>query len=130
MKNNILIVIAVFLLAGCGSKTKSDLVAVWQVDLIEVNGSEIPGSNVGKWQWEFNSAGGYMINLSGEKEKGRYSLKENRLSLKSTTNESKPETVFTLVSVDSANLVLQPVSENNKSTFHFVRIGNSDPKVN
>jgi hypothetical protein len=51
------------------------------------------------------------------------------LTLKSTTNLDKPETVYDLVKVDSVELVLQPISENNKSTIHFIRIGDSDPKL-
>jgi hypothetical protein len=129
MKNLLLVTITLLFLTGCQSSTKSPIVAVWQVELIEVNGSEIDGSNMGKWQWEFNSAGGYMINLSGEKEKGKYNSKDNKLTLKSTTNLDKPETVYDLVKVDSAELVLQPISENNKSTIHFIRIGDSDPKL-
>lgn len=129
MKNVLFIALLVLILAGCQPKTKSPLVAVWQVELMEVNGSEIQGSSLGKWQWEFNSAGGYMINLSGDKEKGKYTYKDKKLSLKSTTNTDKPETFYDVVAVDSLNLVLQPVSENNKSTIHFIRIGNSDPQI-
>lgn len=129
MKNIVLIAIALFFMAGCQSSTKSPLVAVWQVELIEVNGSEISGASVGKWKWEFNSAGGYMINLSGETEKGKYSLKDDKLTLESITNTDKPATSYQLVTVDSAQLILQPISESNKSTIHFIRIGDSDPKL-
>lgn len=129
MRNLVFIALTLLFMAGCQSSTKSPIVAVWQVELMEVNGSEIQGSSLGKWQWEFNSVGGYMINLSGEKEKGKYSLKDNKLSMKSTTNTDKPETFYQLVALDSVQLVLQPISENNKSTIRFIRIGNSDPKL-
>ena len=129
MRNLVFIAVTLLFMAGCQSSIKSPIVAVWQVELMEVNGSEIQGSSLGKWQWEFNSAGGYMINLSGEKEKGKYSLKDNKLSMKSTTNTDKPETFYQLVALDSVQLVLQPISENNKSTIRFIRIGNSDPKL-
>lgn len=119
-------VIALLLLAQCKNETAEKLNGIWQVDKAEVNGTTIDGSTVGAWLWEFNDEGGYLIIAAGAKDKGTFKLSGKNLTLKSQTFKERAETVYQIQAIDSANLVLYSESNNNKSTFRFIRKGEGE----
>ncbi len=119
-------VIALLLLAQCKNETAEKLNGIWQVDKAEVNGTTIDGSTVGAWLWEFNDEGGYLIIAAGAKDKGTFKLSGKNLTLKSQTFKERAETVYQIQAIDSVNLVLYSESNNNKSTFRFIRKGEGE----
>ncbi len=111
----------IILLAQCSSKTKEQLVGIWRVDKVELNGTQMDGNTAGNWMWEFNEEGGYMIVASGMTEKGKYDLNGKTLKLKSVSNPDKEETVFSIQSIDSLHLDLASDTKDNKTLLHFIK---------
>lgn len=125
MKKTIyLLAISLILIAltQCRNKQQKQLIGIWKLDVMEVNGTEISGSSLGEWMWEFNEEGGYLVMVAGAKEKGKYSIKDGKLSMKSVTVADKPETVYEITRLDSALMDLTAAGEKNTSHLHFIKI--------
>jgi hypothetical protein len=110
------------ILTQCRNKQEKQLYGIWKLDVMEVNGTEISGSSLGEWMWEFNEEGGYLVMVAGAKEKGKYSLKDGKLTMKSVTVKEKPETVYEVTRLDSAAMNLTAEGEKNTSHLHFIKI--------
>ncbi|MFN8288560.1 MAG: hypothetical protein U0V74_17525 [Chitinophagales bacterium] len=111
----------ILLLAQCTNKTKEQLRGIWRVDAIELNNTKMDGNAAGQWLWEFNEEGGYMIMAAGMKEKGKFSLSDKTLKLKSITNPDKEESVFTIQHLDSLHLDLASDVKGNKTLLHLIK---------
>ncbi len=114
------VAILAMLINSCHSK-KKQLEGVWKLDVMEMNDTQLSGNSLGEWFWEFNEQGGYLVMVAGAKEKGRYQLKGDQLSMKSVTNEQKPETVYKIVKLDTAVLNIESVSEKNHLQLFFIK---------
>ncbi|MFN8298859.1 MAG: lipocalin family protein [Chitinophagales bacterium] len=125
-KHILVALVAVLFLSQCKNKTVEQLTGIWQVSKADVNGTSIDGSTLGNWLWEFNDEGGYLVLAAGAKEKGTYKVTGQTLTLKSVTYKDRAETVYTISSLDSVNLVLHSESNGNKSTFTFIRKGEGE----
>lgn len=125
MKKTIYLLAISFILIAltqCRNKQQKQLIGIWKLDVMEVNGTEISGSSLGEWMWEFNEEGGYLVMVAGAKEKGKYSIKDGKLSMKSVTVAEKPETVYEITRLDSALMDLTAAGEKNTSHLHFIKI--------
>lgn len=119
--NYLLLGLTVVLLAKCTNKQKEKLEGIWRLDKVEVNGTVLPGNSLGNQLWEFNDANGYLILIAGAKEKGTYTLKGDKLLLKSATVADKPETEYRIAKLDTAELHLAAEYDKNKTYFTFVK---------
>jgi hypothetical protein len=122
LSNYLLPFIALILLSQCADKKKEQLVGIWRLDKVNINGVEIPGNSLGNQLWEFNDNNGYLVMIAGAKEKGKFTLKENKLLLKSLTTENKPETEYRIEKLDSTEMHLAAEYDKNKSFFSFVKV--------
>lgn len=127
MKNKIpallLLVLSICLLSQCNNKQKEKLEGVWRLQSLEVNGTVISGKSLGDWKWEFNEEGGYLTDVAGAREKGLYTLKGDKLTLKSVTHEERPEQKLQIISLDSVELHLVSADTgSNKSSLNFIKI--------
>lgn len=118
----ILLIVFCIAIQQCKNKQQQQLTGIWQLDKLEVNGTPLSGSSLGKWLWEFNDKGGYLVTVAGAKEKGKYSLKNEKLTMKSVDVKDKPETAYQILLLDSARLHLAVISEKNSSTLYFIKI--------
>lgn len=114
------IAVLVLLLTQC-SNEKKHIAGVWKMTEMEINGTVLQGSSLGNWLWEFNDEGGYLFNVSGAVEKGKYELKENELSLQSVTIKERPVQKYVVTLLDSVNMQLSAVGEQNKTSLKFVK---------
>ncbi len=123
------LVLTLLLINSCNSK-KEKLEGIWKLDVMEMNGTQLSGTSLGEWFWEFNEQGGYLVMVAGAKEKGRYQLKGDQLSMKSVTNEQKPETVYKITRLDSAVLNIESIGEKNHLQLFFIKTdkGETDEK--
>ena len=120
------VVLALCFLADCHHKSKEKLVGIWKLDVMDINHTQLRGSSLGNWLWEFNEEGGYLINIAGEVEKGIYKVDDKKLTLKSVTHKERPEQTYTVTKLDSANLNLVAVSEKNSTSLYFVKLKSED----
>lgn len=109
------------LLTQCESSTKKQLVGVWKVTSVDLNGTRLDGATAGRWMWEFNDAGGYMIVASGMQDKGTYKLDGKTLKIKSVINADKPEATYTIQSIDTLNLQLYSETNGNKTLLYLLK---------
>jgi hypothetical protein len=112
----------VLILAQCNQKNKSNLIGVWKLQQMEINGTKLQGSSLGNWMWEFNEEGGYLSDIAGAKEKGMYKLSGVNLIIKPVGAEKWPERSFTISKLDSSELRLVANGEKNKSSMWFIRV--------
>jgi len=121
--------LTLLLINSCNSK-KEKLEGIWKLDVMEMNGTQLSGTSLGEWFWEFNEQGWYLVMVAGAKEKGRYQLKGDQLSMKSVTNEQKPETVYKITRLDSAVLNIESIGEKNHLQLFFIKTdkGETDEK--
>ncbi|MCW5907280.1 MAG: hypothetical protein KIS94_05440 [Chitinophagales bacterium] len=117
-----LLIVFALALQQCRNKQQEQLTGIWQLDNMEINGTTLNGSSLGKWLWEFNDKGGYLVMVAGAKEKGKYSLKEGKLTMKSVDVKEKPETAYNVLLLDSAHLHLSAISDKNSSILYFIKI--------
>lgn len=106
----------------CRSKEEKQLTGIWKLETMNINGTEMSGASLGEWLWEFNDEGGYLVMVAGAKEKGKFKVKEGRLSMKSVTIAERPETTYEITQLDSAALKLKAVSDKNSSSLSFIKI--------
>ena len=112
----------VLILSSCNNKNGEKLVGIWQLQLMDVNGSKLQGNSLGNWLWEFNEEGGYLADIGGAREKGRYDFKGNTLKLQAVTSKDKPAQLYTVTNIDSVHLDLVSTEVNSKAALHFVKI--------
>ena len=126
MKKNITCIITslliIFLLTQCNHERKEKLEGIWQLQTLEINGTILQGNSLGDWKWEFNEEGGYLTDVAGAREKGLYTLKGNKLILKSVTVKERPEQILNIIQLDSVRLDLVSADDKNKSTLHFIKM--------
>lgn len=106
----------------CADKSKEKLLGVWQVTEVNMNGTSMDAGSIGNWWWEFNDEGGYMINLGGVKEKGRYKVSGEELHMQSVTIPDRPETVYHITKIDSVSMQLDGSTGSNKTILNLVRM--------
>jgi hypothetical protein len=115
---------AVILLLGltqCGKKQQNSIVGIWQMQSMVVNGTLLSGKSLGTWLWEFNGEGGYLTDVAGMREKGRYGIKDSILTLKILVPKDGPSQVYRIIKLDSAQMDLFSYDNRNKSTLHFIK---------
>ena len=126
MKKNTACIISslliIFLLTQCNHERKEKLEGIWQLQTLEINGTVLQGNSLGDWKWEFNEEGGYLTDVAGAREKGLYTLKGNKLILKSVTVKERPEQILNIVQLDSVRLDLVSADDKNKSALHFIKM--------
>ena len=122
VKRLLSVCLLMLLLAACSDKQNQKIVGIWKLNTLEVNGVSIQGESLGNWLWEFNEEGGYLINVAGAIEKGRYTFDKNNLTLKSITSKDRPEQHYTVEKLDSTSLNLTSVTDKNTSKLNFVKI--------
>ena len=76
---SLIIYLLLISISSCGDKRKEQLTGIWHLQLMDINGTQLQGNSIGNWLWEFNMEGGYLTDIAGAREKGRYELKENQL---------------------------------------------------
>lgn len=131
MKNKLftlaLMAFTVCALVQCNSKEKDKLEGVWKLQMLEINGTQLSGASLGDWKWEFNEEGGYLTDVAGAREKGLYTLKGDKLTLKSVTNKERPEQVLSITHIDSLYMdLVNADAGKNKSSLHFIKMKESD----
>lgn len=115
-----LILLCLFL-SQCANKEHEKIVGIWQLEQMNINGTNMDGHSLGEWLWEFNEDGGYMTNVGGETEKGWYKLKDKELKIKITTVENREEQIYLVNLLDSAHLELTSSGDKNKATIRFLK---------
>lgn len=116
--------LVLFLLSGltqCHNAAKKKLVGIWQLENMAINSTVLSGNSLGTWLWEFNDAGGFLTDVAGMREKGRYTLSDSTLTLKVTIPHIRPGQVYRVAKLDSAEMDLVSAEVQNKSTLHFVK---------
>jgi hypothetical protein len=113
--------IIMFGLSQCQSKAQSKLVGVWQLQELVVNGAVLKGSSLGTWLWEFNTVGGYLTDVAGVREKGRFTLKDSVLTLKVLIPQNGAGQTYRVTKIDSADLDLLSIENRNKTTLRFIK---------
>lgn len=108
-------------LSQCTNKENEKIVGIWQLEQMNINGTNMDGHSLGEWLWEFNEDGGYMTNVGGETEKGWYKLKDKELKIKITTVENREEQIYLVNLLDSAHLELASTGNENKATIRFLK---------
>ncbi|MFN8323773.1 MAG: hypothetical protein U0T74_14010 [Chitinophagales bacterium] len=122
-KKSIIITLVIMVFAAaCNNKKNEALTGIWKLKTMDVNGVSIQGEALGNWLWEFNDEGGYMINVAGAIEKGKYNYDGKKLILKSLTSKDRPEQTYNVVQLDSVSMLLSSVTDNNTSKLNFIKI--------
>ena len=113
--------ISLLFLTQCKNKGDEKLAGIWQLEQMNVNGTEMDGQSLGVWLWEFNFKGGFLSNVAGNTEKGWYKLANNKLKVKITSVEDRTEQVYSVSKLDSVSLVITTTEGKNNGTMRFVR---------
>lgn len=116
------IALAILFFTSCQNKAKEKLTGVWKLEIMDINNTPLQGSAFGRWLWEFNEEGGYLINVDGAVEKGRYIVDKDKLTLKSVTQKERPDQVFTIAKLDSANMNLVSATDKNTTSLTFIKL--------
>lgn len=117
----IVLLVLLVSLTQCKSKFERNLVGVWQLQELVINGASLKGNSLGNWLWEFNDAGGYLTDVAGMREKGRYALKDSVLTLKIMIPKDGPTQIYRVLKLDTAALELFSYENRNKTTLRFVK---------
>ncbi|MES2620965.1 MAG: lipocalin family protein [Bacteroidota bacterium] len=120
------IALSFLLIASCENKAKEKLTGVWKLEIMDINNTPLQGSSFGRWLWEFNEEGGYLINVDGAVEKGTYKVDKDKLTLKSITQKERPDQVFTIAKLDSANMNLVSATDKNTTSLTFIKMESED----
>ena len=113
------------ILAQCNQKAKP-IAGIWKMTEMEINGTTLQGTSLGNWLWEFNDEGGFLFNVSGAVEKGKYTLTDTELVLESVTVKGRPPQRYVVTLLDSAQLHLSSFSEQNKTSLKFVKTSEAE----
>ena len=108
--------------AACNNQKNEALTGIWKLKTMDINGVSIQGEALGNWLWEFNDEGGYMINVAGAIEKGKYNYDGQKLILKSLTSKDRPEQTYNVIQLDSVSMLLSSVTDKNTSKLNFIKI--------
>ncbi len=128
MKNAInysVIILVSLLLVQCNQKP-TPIAGIWKMTEMDINGTVMQGTSLGNWMWEFNDEGGYLFNVSGAVEKGRYELTNAQLVLESVTVKGRPPQTYAVTLLDSTKLHLNAVGGENKTSLKFVKISGEE----
>lgn len=118
--------LSLLFLTSCQNKTREKLTGVWKLEIMDINNTPLQGSAFGRWLWEFNEEGGYLINVDGAVEKGTYLVDKDKLTLKSVTQKERPDQVFTIANLDSANMNLVSATDKNTTSLTFIKLESRD----
>jgi hypothetical protein len=121
----LLTIVLMVALTACHNKKKEQLLGIWKLEYMDLNGTVIRGEQLGKWLYEFNDTEGYMVDVAGVKEKGKYKLDDKTLTLTSFTFKDKPATVFNIALFDSVNLELYTKTKDNTTRIKLLKIEGS-----
>lgn len=121
-----LLILAVLLLAQCNNDSHDKLIGIWKLKQIEINGATLNSEALGNPLWEFNKAGGYLINVAGEKEKGKYKVDNNTITLTSVTNPQKQPLTYTFSYPDTLQLRMESNAKNNAVKITFDRVAEGE----
>ncbi len=112
----------IFLLVQCNHNKSEQIEGTWQLQTLEINGTVLKGNSLGDWQWKFATKENYTSVIAGKTEEGLYTLKEGKLTLKSTTYKERPEQILSIIHLDSIQMDLISADDKNKSTLHFLKL--------
>ncbi len=128
MKNKLIIipVLALLFVLGCNSRKNDALTGIWKLRTMDINGVTIQGESLGNWLWEFNNEGGYMINVAGAIEKGKFDFDGKKLTLKSLTNKERPEQTYNVLQLDSTALNISSTTDKNTSKLNFIKVDDGE----
>jgi len=115
------LVLIILGLSQCHSKEQKNIIGVWQLQQITVNGTTIPGGSMGNLLWEFNEAGGYLTDVGGMREKGLYTLKDSVLTLKLGKDKNRPAQVYKVARLDSVLLDINFSDNRTNSSMRFLK---------
>lgn len=118
MKNGYFFLMIV-LLMGC-TRSHPELTGIWRVQSYAMNGTVIPGSNLGNPLYEFNDQGGYLIIASGVEEKGTFTLDDKLLTYHCTT-QKKPDQSFRITRMDSVYLEYEALNDSNQLIVKLIK---------
>lgn len=123
MKKAVVLIAFVSLLffTQCNQRGDEKLTGVWQLEQMNINGTEMDGQSLGVWLWEFNREGGFLSNVAGNTEKGWYKLANNKLTVQITSEENRAEQVYSVSKLDSASFEIITTEGKNNGTLRFVR---------
>lgn len=82
---------------------KKKLIGVWKIQTMEIKGAQMVHQQLGLPFMEFNDEGGFLIRYSGYSNKGRYSVKDNNVTLK-FLYPKKPSQTLTITKLDEKEL--------------------------
>ena len=121
-------IICTVILAGVAScnKNKDKITGIWQLKLMDIKGANISGSSLGDWLWEFNQAGGYLTDIAGAKEKGRYQLEGGKLTLRPFDTKNRPAVVYNIAFLDSSEMDLVSSDPQTPTKFYFFKRSAAD----
>jgi hypothetical protein len=120
----ITLLVAAFILLSCLTQCHNKnekITGVWQLQVMEVNGTTLSGKSLGTWLWEFNESGGFLTDVAGMREKGQYTLQDDQLTLKHILSKDKPDQVYKIAKLDTAVLDLLSVEKGYNTTMHFIK---------
>ena len=107
--------------ASAQEVSKASLSGVWRIQSIQTNGIELFHSQLGNPKLEFNLEGGYLINVSGEVEKGKYSVHKNSVVLNALVPVKK-KVVLEIDSISPTNMTYRTESKDIISTVKLLKI--------
>lgn len=89
-----------FVMIAATSPVKKQLIGVWKIQTMEIRGTKMVHQQLGLPFMEFNDEGGFMIRFSGHSDKGRYSIKGDKVTLK-FLYPKKPSQTLTITKLDN-----------------------------
>ena len=127
-KNNfvVFLVFSALLLCNCRSEETEKLVGIWKLEILDINGTALRGTSLGNWLWEFNDKGGYLINVAGAVQKGKYTLHNRQLKLDPVGSKEPPGQIYSVAKLDSSALHLVSSTDKNKTMLFFIKIGSKE----
>jgi hypothetical protein len=102
-KSFIIGALIVVTLMAATSPFKKKLIGVWKIQTMEIKGIRMVHQQLGLPFMEFNDEGGFLVKMSASSEKGRYTVKENTVTLKFLLPK-KPAQVLTITKLDDKEL--------------------------
>jgi hypothetical protein len=112
-------------LFACNSSNKK-VVGRWRMDEVAINGATLTFEQIGKPFYTFDEKGNYGLEMNNQLEKGKYSIEEQTISLKSA-EEKKPTQIFHFEIKDSTELHFESTSNKNKMTVKLTKQNDKSP---